>query len=289
MVVAACAGDPDPSDPDDAAQHDIGDASSAVDSTGGADVQPSCVVGEPCDDGNACTGADSCNSDGVCTGTALVCEDNNPCTTDSCDPAKGCTFPKKIGLACDDGDKCTVGDKCTGGKCVPGEPKKCPDAEPCEIPGCDTETGACSAGKAKADGTACDTGHPCLVDGACSKQTDGKSTCVGKKKECDDKNPCTADSCGADGKCAHDGKAQDGNDCTDDDVCTVGDSCDGKGACEPGAAKKCDDGEACTKDSCDPAGKQSGVKGCQHVPDVGASCEDGSACTQGDACDDKGK
>ncbi len=45
----------------------------------------------PCDDGNACTENDACQN-GTCTGTVVTCNDHNECTTDSCDPAKGCVF-----------------------------------------------------------------------------------------------------------------------------------------------------------------------------------------------------
>src|SRR5439155_383531 len=41
----------------------------------------------------------------------------------------------------------------------------------------------------------------------------------------------------------------------------------------------CDDGNACTTDTCDP------VAGCQYAPVAnGTACNDGNACTQGDTC-----
>jgi len=43
----------------------------------------------PCDDNSACTTNDACFS-GVCTGTAISCDDGSFCTSDSCDPATGC-------------------------------------------------------------------------------------------------------------------------------------------------------------------------------------------------------
>ena len=41
----------------------------------------------------------------------------------------------------------------------------------------------------------------------------------------------------------------------------------------------CDDGNACTQDSCDPA------EGCQHEPLTGTSCDDGDVCTLADHCE----
>ncbi len=71
--------------------------------------------------------------------------------------------------------------------------------------------------------------------------------------------------------------------------------CDGKGVCEckPGwsgtkcthkvdvckaDALDCDDGNVCTKDSCDK------TKGCVHAPDDTATCDDGDNCTGSSAC-----
>jgi len=42
-----------------------------------------------CNDDNACTHSDGCRN-GVCTGLATSCSDNDPCTSDECDPATGC-------------------------------------------------------------------------------------------------------------------------------------------------------------------------------------------------------
>jgi len=75
--------------------------------------------GQPCSDGNACTTAGTCSA-GVCHGgTAVACDDGNPCTADACDPATGCTFSAAgaDGTPCDDGDACTDNDVCGGGAC----------------------------------------------------------------------------------------------------------------------------------------------------------------------------
>ena len=59
-----------------------------------------------CDDGNACTTGDTC-SGGSCKGTAVRCDDNNPCTYNTCDSKKGCYYP----------NKCKEGQTCVGGTC----------------------------------------------------------------------------------------------------------------------------------------------------------------------------
>ena len=52
-----------------------------------------------------------------CVHTPIVCNDNNPCTNDSCDPALGCVFTNNT-AACDDNNPCTVADTCGGGACT---------------------------------------------------------------------------------------------------------------------------------------------------------------------------
>lgn len=88
-------------------------------------------------------------------------------------------------------------------------------------------------------------------------------------EECDDGNTAAGDCC--DGACA----IETGS-CDDGDPCTTGDSCV-VGECTGGTPVSCDDGIACTVDSCDPA------TGCVATPDDSA-CSDGFACTA-DVCD----
>ena len=52
--------------------------------------------GQACSNGNACTTGGTCSA-GVCHGgTAVVCDDGNPCTADACDPATGCAFSAQV-------------------------------------------------------------------------------------------------------------------------------------------------------------------------------------------------
>jgi cysteine-rich repeat protein len=49
--------------------------------------------GSPCTDHNACTAPDTCDGAGHCDpGAPVVCNDDDPCTQDSCVPASGCAF-----------------------------------------------------------------------------------------------------------------------------------------------------------------------------------------------------
>jgi hypothetical protein len=61
----------------------------ACDATQGCLYKPNQKL---CDDGSACTSDDVCGGDGKCGGTAVVCDDENVCTKNSCDPAKGCAY-----------------------------------------------------------------------------------------------------------------------------------------------------------------------------------------------------
>ena len=64
--------------------------------------------GASCDDGDACTENDRCRSFG-CRGDDIACNDQDPCTDDSCDPVTGCTYAPNT-LPCDDGNACTHSD-----------------------------------------------------------------------------------------------------------------------------------------------------------------------------------
>ena len=50
-------------------------------------------------------------------GAPVVCDDNNACTDDSCNPGTGCVFTANAN-ACDDGNACTTGDTCSAGSCT---------------------------------------------------------------------------------------------------------------------------------------------------------------------------
>ncbi len=251
----------------------------ACDPTGGCTHTP-VAMGVGCDDGNACTTATTCDGAGTCgSGSAVVCDDMNPCTADMCDPALGCANTAiPSGTSCDDGDACTSGTTCDGsGACGGGSAVTCPDdGNPCTAAACDSATGCATTSVAM--GTSCDDGDPCTAASMC----DGMGSCGGGTTvSCDDMNPCTADACDGSGGCTH--TPLTGTACDDGDACTSATTCDASGTCGGGTTMSCDDGNACTMDACDSAA------GCMHAAvAMGMSCDDGSACTTGDACDGAG-
>ena len=248
---------------------------------------------KPCDDGVACT-FDSCDkATGKCVNTAKDknCDDGNPCTNDVCDAAKGCQNSADDAAKCEDEDKCTI-TGCSAGQCVVKSLDKniagcgcaanseCDDNNPCTEDTCDK--GDCKFNGKPLDGKECLGPNLCIEGMICTSGTCGG----GKPKACDDKNPCTNDTCSAKtGKCNAQNKA-DGTQCdADGSLCTSNDACDA-GKCTPGVAKDCSaQGDACNLASCDAkTGK------CQSNPaKSGVDCDDGKYCTVKDTCDGKGK
>jgi len=92
----------------------------------------------------------------------VVCDDNNPCTNDSCDPQSGCKFIPN-GNSCEDGNPCTFNDKCSGGECVSGAFVVCDDGNPCTDNVCDYTH--CIYPSIPGP---CDDGDPCTLGDSCS-------------------------------------------------------------------------------------------------------------------------
>src|SRR5688500_15040423 len=64
-------------------------------------------TGESCADADLCDGQEFCDSAGACVaGVAVDCNDDNSCTSETCDPAIGCVVTINEGAACADGDVC---------------------------------------------------------------------------------------------------------------------------------------------------------------------------------------
>ena len=200
---------------------------------------------------------------------------------------------------CDDGNLCTKNDICKSGKCT-SEPVQC-DLKVCAKPGlCDPLEGCKYEPMPK--NVDCDDKNPCTYDslwasdGMQTDRCDGFGTCVsGAPKNCDDAKLCTDDSCDPKSTAIPQGKKQGCEyknnvvACNDGDPCTQGELCtDGACALPPAATPvSCDDGNACTLDSCvSSANPPFGyVQGCNNKA-LAIDCNDGDICTTGDACKD---
>jgi hypothetical protein len=62
---------------------------------------------------------DACAS-GACQHTPddSLCDDNEECTDDLCNPLSGCVHADLTGTSCDDSDFCTVTESCADGQCI---------------------------------------------------------------------------------------------------------------------------------------------------------------------------
>jgi uncharacterized repeat protein (TIGR01451 family) len=130
----------------------------------------------PCDDGNACTMGDACGGGSCQAGAPVVCNDNNGCTDDSCNPASGCVYTPNT-ASCDDGNACTNGDVCGGGTCHSGAPTVCSASDQCHDAGvCNPGSGVCS-NPAKPNGTTCDDGNPTTSGDNCQAGVCAGSSC----------------------------------------------------------------------------------------------------------------
>jgi hypothetical protein len=146
-----------------------------------------------CDDGLACNGSEVCNyTTEVCTpGIAIICDDSNVCTDDSCvNPAGTCLFAANT-ADCTDGDGCTLLDKCADKACVPGAPKNCSNFNICDgIESCSSPSGNCLPGTPLVcvDDLFCNGVETCDASAGCQP---GTPECQGPGQVCyEDKDDC---------------------------------------------------------------------------------------------------
>ncbi len=223
-------------------------------------VAGQCAWG-PMPNGVACTLQDPCVEDarcqaGECVGRAKDCDDDNPCTADSCAAGGACQHAPQDG-ACDDGNPCTSGDTCAAGLCT-GSNNTCTCGEDADcIPREDGD---------RCNGTLKCEGEVCVVDRATVVFCEATAS------------PCRKAACApATGECVQ-VPAGEGAPCDDGSLCTLGDHC-AAGECVGTRTIPCDDQNPCTDDSCDALG------GCVFTPNAKA-CDDGNRCTVDDTCAD---
>ncbi|HWP65548.1 MAG TPA: hypothetical protein VNO26_06530 [Candidatus Limnocylindria bacterium] len=243
-----------------------------------------------CSDGNPCNGLETCNPETGACQPGVPCNDGDPCNgVETCNPVTGCQPGEPIVCSNDDAcDGLEVCDPETL-SCLPGEAPDCDDFNACTTDFCDETAGCvhipiegeCDDGLECTTGDACDEGecrgtNICDDGNACNGQEgciEGSLACVpAADLDCNDFNDCTADSCDPATGCVHTpvpGTCDDGSACTQGDTCVAGEcvgtlkqcsdgnACNGieecvpaTGACVPGAAPVCDNGDPCP-DSCD--------------------------------------
>jgi len=124
--------------------------------------------------------------DSGCQFTTVICV-NKPCYETNCDTTYGCEY---AAVVCDDENLCTV-DSCT---VVNGEAScsftaiLCPNNDGCFPQICNVSSGRCETNPVD-----CDDNNLCTKD-TCFNNL-GLATCVYSPTNCTDHNPCTLDSC----------------------------------------------------------------------------------------------
>ena len=112
-----------------------------------------------------------------------MCDDENPCTDDTCDPqvAGGCVCTANA-EPCDDDNPCTNVDVCATGTCA-GSPVDCTliDGE-CGFGLCDPSTGTCVLSPSN-DGGTCDDGAACTEGDVCGRGSCGGPPVAGSLHE----------------------------------------------------------------------------------------------------------
>ncbi|UJR82855.1 hypothetical protein [Sandaracinus amylolyticus] len=214
-----------------------------------------CVIDETCE-------ASSCGDHGTCAVVdgRIVCTCETGWTGDACD-------------ACDDGYHDDGAGGCTTDVCLPN-PCTAPSQSVCIDEGgtarCECDPGYHSDGVGGCTDDPC-VPSPCAAMGMACRVVGGSAECY--EPPCDDDNPCTVDA--FDGaRCTH-APRPDGSSCSTT-LCVRDQECSA-GVCGGGTSVTCDDGNPCTRDSCD------AITGCRAANDDTLVPSDGFACTR-DRC-----
>ncbi|MDO8631071.1 MAG: IPTL-CTERM sorting domain-containing protein, partial [Phycisphaerales bacterium] len=224
-----------------------------------------------CSDGQYCNGVEVCHPLLGCqAGPPVDCDDGIACTTDSCNEAKDLCIHSPNNGACSDGQFCNGPEICTPDVgCQPGAPPDCDDGVGCTEDSCDEANDRCVN---TPDDAPCDDGLYCDGVEVCDPVTGCRA---GAPSNCNDGVGCTIDSCDeANNTCVH---ARDSDLCDDGLFCNGVETCNPGVGCQAGTPPNCADAIDCTIDSCDETNDK-----CVHVADAGL-CNDGDACTT-DSC-----
>lgn len=230
-------------------------------------------TGQACSDGLYCNGDEICNDLGFCEpDTARDCNDGIACTVDSCDELTDSCINDPRSSLCSDDQHCNGAEICNPlAGCEAGAPPDCNDDVSCTSDSCNEATDSCDNVPSNA---ACNDGQYCNGVETC----DALNGCeAGAVPDCNDGVSCTADSCNeATDSC--DNVPNDGA-CSDGAFCNGAETCDPVNGCEAGTQPNCNDGVACTADSCNEVSDS-----CDHLPSH-AACSDGQYCNGVETCD----
>ena len=169
-------------------------------------------------------------------------------TTQSANTLGRAVCQRKTAPNCNDGNNCTVGDTCENSVCKAGGPF-CDDNNPCTVDLCEASSATVCSTKPVVLGVSCDDAQVCTQGDAC----DGQGACAAAgAKNCDDSNPCTADSCVEPVGCAH--VALQASITCGAGLACVGMTCQAAGSCGDGivnnAGEVCDDKNTAGGDGC---------------------------------------
>jgi hypothetical protein len=127
-----------------------------------------------CSTADDCPAGDACNTPvcqaGTCGTTAVVCDDNNTCTVDTCDPVLGCQYtPLETS---ENGSACTQDCECSSNNCfnaVCADFVSACDGNTCNPPANGCAGGTCCGDPAffSCDGFCCGPPATSCIDGFC--------------------------------------------------------------------------------------------------------------------------
>lgn len=225
-----------------------------------------------CSDGAFCNGTETCDPTTGCQpGTAPNCDDGVSCTDDTCDEGSDQCVSSPDDSVCSDGAFCNGTEICDAtSDCQAGTAPDCDDGVSCTNDSCDEGIDQCVS---TPDDAVCDDGAYCNGVEMCDATNDCQA---GAAVDCGDAVSCTVDTCDeASDQCVN---APDDSVCNDGAFCNGAETCDPTNDCQVAPPPNCDDGVACTVDSCD-----EGADVCANAPDD-VVCDDGAICTL-DVCD----
>ena len=221
-----------------------------------------------CNDGQSCNGVETCDPVNDCqAGTPPDCDDSVECTDDSCNEVTDECDNTPNDANCANGDFCDGAETCDPvNDCQAGTPPDWDDSVECTDDSCNEVTDECDNTPNDAD---CANGDFCDGVETCDPVNDCQA---GTPPDCDDSVECTDDSCNeVTDEC--DNTPNDGN-CDDSEFCNGVETCDPVSDCQAGTPVDCNDGVACTDDSCNEDTDQ-----CDNTPND-SLCDDDTACTE---------